>query len=416
MKLNLLATTAVAALFASAGVYAHAQGPVHKQDEKARMHQRTGPAAKQEPLAAKQNRGAEKQLQTKDTAAEQGKATAQHALDAQHEDHAAHDQMNAKKDEALKAAEHAQQKKPDKAAEKKDQSRAAQSRDHGKGEEQAAMDNSQREKTSNRTAEKNNDKRSTKGVDQAKDYGQNSGRSKQSADKSKPDEKSNKNAVVESKSDKRGSRNDGPGDKGTTSAADKGGLSSKPVSAQTGIDKKSSTQISEQDRTKIFSTLKSEKRASHQQININVSVGERLPRHVHARPLPRTVVEVLPQYRGYDYVTVRDEIAIVRPGTRKVVDVIREPGSSSSFASMSTHASSTTIHLTDQQRTKLRQEARRFTSSQVSSSGSQCLSLQPVPSFLANENPDMQKYRMLAIGDDIVLVDPNQKKVVDVIH
>ena len=154
-----------------------------------------------------------------------------------------------------------------------------------------------------------------------------------------------------------------------------------------------------------------------------MNLGQRLPPRVHPRPLPRTVVEVMPQYRGYEFVTVRDEIAIVRPGTREVVDVIREPGSSSSFASTSTHqgssssgSSSSTIHLTDQQRTRLREEAGRFKTSQVSSAGSQCLSLQPVPDSLANENPDLKQYQMLAIGDDIVLVDPNQKKIVDVIQ
>jgi hypothetical protein len=113
---------------------------------------------------------------------------------------------------------------------------------------------------------------------------------------------------------------------------------------------------------------------------------------------------------------VRDEIAIVRPGTREVVDVISEPGSSSTFASTSTHGSSTTIHLSDHQRTTLRQAASRFKTSQVSSSGSQCLSLQPIPDSLAKDNPDLKQYQMLAIGDDVVLVDPDQKKIVDVIR
>ena len=65
---------------------------------------------------------------------------------------------------------------------------------------------------------------------------------------------------------------------------------------------------------------------------------------------------------------------------------------------------------------RLREEAGRFKTSQVSSAGSQCLSLQPVPDSLANDNPDLKQYQMLAIGDDIVLVDPNQKKIVDVIQ
>ena len=54
--------------------------------------------------------------------------------------------------------------------------------------------------------------------------------------------------------------------------------------------------------------------------------------------------------------------------------------------------------------------------SQVSSAGAQCLSLQPVPDSLVKDNPDLKQYQMLAIGDDVVLVDPNQKKIVDVIQ
>ena len=48
-------------------------------------------------------------------------------------------------------------------------------------------------------------------------------------------------------------------------------------------------------------------------------------------------------------------------------------------------------------------------------SASNCLSLQPVPEELARNNPELANYRYLAIGDDVVLVDPQQRKVVQVI-
>ena len=152
MKLNLLATTAVAALLASGGIYAQAQGPEHKQDDKAQLHQQ------QQKGAAKQDRADEKQARGKEGAAGQAKP-AQHAQDAQQKNGAAHDQMNAKKDEAPKANEQAQSKKPDTAAEnqdrKKDQSRAAESRDRAKGasdkpgKDEAAKDNGLKDKKSN---------------------------------------------------------------------------------------------------------------------------------------------------------------------------------------------------------------------------------------------------------------------------
>jgi len=236
--------------------------------------------------------------------------------------------------------------------------------------------------------------------------------SKQQAEQSKPNNQPNTSAAdAKAGNNKQPAQNQNAAQKNAPSPNQQAGSTSNTQSTNT-----ASAKLSESDRTKVFSTLKSGTQASTQRIDIDVNVGTRLPPRVHPRPLPRTVVEVMPQYRGYEFVMVRDEIAIVRPGTREVVDVIRDPGLSSTFASTTTHRGSTTIHLTDQQRTRLREEAGRFKTSQVSGAGSQCLSLQPVPDSLASENPALKQYQMLAIGDDIVLVDPNQKKIVDVIQ
>jgi len=416
MKVNLLATTAAIALLASGGAWAQAQSPASKHDEKAQAHEQKAQAheqkaqaheqkAKQEPLAAKQKQADE--LRTKNTAAEVGKPGDQHAQDAHQKNKASRDQMNAKKDEGSKASEHAQSKKPDSAADNKDLK---------KDQSRAAKDNSKPDKTKNQAAKETKDQTSTKAAEQAKDRGQKADQSKQSADKSKPNDKPNSSAAADSKTGNTSAKNGQPTDKGNKNAAQNNRDPSQHANQQAGMNDKTSTKISEQDRTKIFSNLKSEKRVSNRQVNIDVTVGQRLPARVRPRPLPRTVVQIAPEYRGYDYVMVRDEIAIVRPGTREVVDVIREPGSSSSFASTTTTHQGGSIHLSNEQRDTLRKEARRFTTSQVSSSGSSCLSLHPVPASLANGNTELRSYQYLAIGDDIILVNPKDKTVVDVIH
>jgi hypothetical protein len=173
-----------------------------------------------------------------------------------------------------------------------------------------------------------------------------------------------------------------------------------------------STKLSETDRSKVVSTLKQERTTSREQINVQVNIGERLPPRIRARPLPATIVQIMPAYRGYEYVTVRDEVMIVRPGTREVVDVIREGGPS--YARSQTR--STTVRLTDDQRQVLLREARPMTSAQVSSQGPTCLPMQPVPESLASQNPDLRGFQMLAVGSDVVLIDPKDQKVVDVIH
>jgi Protein of unknown function (DUF1236) len=66
--------------------------------------------------------------------------------------------------------------------------------------------------------------------------------------------------------------------------------------------------------------------ARPQNVNVDVHVGASLPRDVDLMPLPPTIVDLVPEYRGYDYVVVNDEIVIVQPSTRDVVEVINTGG------------------------------------------------------------------------------------------
>jgi hypothetical protein len=48
-----------------------------------------------------------------------------------------------------------------------------------------------------------------------------------------------------------------------------------------------------------------------------------IPTDVRLYELPSTIVEVVPAYRTYRYFVVADDIIIVEPGTRRIVQVIR---------------------------------------------------------------------------------------------
>jgi hypothetical protein len=56
--------------------------------------------------------------------------------------------------------------------------------------------------------------------------------------------------------------------------------------------------------------------------NFDVSVGAKIPRDVHITVLPEDVVQIVPQYEGYDYVLLGDQILIVDPSTLEIVAVI----------------------------------------------------------------------------------------------
>jgi hypothetical protein len=53
-----------------------------------------------------------------------------------------------------------------------------------------------------------------------------------------------------------------------------------------------------------------------------LSVGTRVPNTVTLYAVPATIVDILPQYRGFEYVVVRDELVIIDPETLEVVAVL----------------------------------------------------------------------------------------------
>jgi hypothetical protein len=57
-----------------------------------------------------------------------------------------------------------------------------------------------------------------------------------------------------------------------------------------------------------------------------VHVGAPLPGGVDLMPLPTPVVDLVPEYRDYEYVVVNNEIVFVKPSTRQVVEVIDTGG------------------------------------------------------------------------------------------
>ena len=182
-----------------------------------------------------------------------------------------------------------------------------------------------------------------------------------------------------------------------------------------------SVTVNEQQRTQIVDRLRRDRSASRQNLNIQVNVGERLPPRARLQRLPPDIVRITPQYRGYEYTVVEDRIYVVEPRTRRVVEVISESGPSTRTTS-TTRTGGERVVITREQRETFKQVARRtMTTAPTSASPSgslsdqACLTLQPVPEELARANPELSAYRYLAIGDQIVLVDPRSQKVVEVI-
>jgi Protein of unknown function (DUF1236) len=57
-------------------------------------------------------------------------------------------------------------------------------------------------------------------------------------------------------------------------------------------------------------------------VNFNISVGTRVPRVVHVEVLPEDIVSIVPEYRGFDYIVVGDQILIIDPDSLEIVTII----------------------------------------------------------------------------------------------
>jgi len=82
--------------------------------------------------------------------------------------------------------------------------------------------------------------------------------------------------------------------------------------------------LSTEQRAKITSVIKSQKveRVEPSKLNIQINVGTKIPSSVRVHRLPAEVVTIYPEWRGYDYILVGDQIIIVEPRTHEIVFII----------------------------------------------------------------------------------------------
>src|SRR5665811_2177752 len=75
-------------------------------------------------------------------------------------------------------------------------------------------------------------------------------------------------------------------------------------------DSAGSAKLSTEQRSKI-TTIFRQNKVEPAHLNISVSVGTRVPDSVHFYPLPVEVIVVYPEWRGYDYILVGNEILVI---------------------------------------------------------------------------------------------------------
>src|ERR1700726_1038896 len=80
--------------------------------------------------------------------------------------------------------------------------------------------------------------------------------------------------------------------------------------------------LSTEQRTKITTVIRDQRVAPVNNANFSIAVGTRVPREMTFHPLPAEVVSIYPEWRGYQFILVRDQILVVDPRTFEIVAIL----------------------------------------------------------------------------------------------
>ena len=157
-------------------------------------------------------------------------------------------------------------------------------------------------------------------------------------------------------------------------------------------------------------------------VNIDISIGRRLPRDWDFVPVPVAVIDIVPEYRGYYFAWVEDEYVIVEPDTYEVVAVLPAERSQAGASSgrQSSGQCSTQLSLTTTQRKLVLDNVRGGREADVSNISvgldvPRGVELQRFPQSVLAEATALEGCQYFDTGDQIAIVNPDEHKIVLVI-
>ncbi|MEY9524436.1 hypothetical protein ABIF70_005577 [Bradyrhizobium japonicum] len=204
-----------------------------------------------------------------------------------------------------------------------------------------------------------------------------------------------------------------------------------PNNQQSTADRSSNTNvnasvnINDQQRTRISTSISHLNVQPLNNVNFSLSVGTAVPRDIRLQPLPAEVVEIVPQYRGYNFVLVKDEIVIVEPSTYKIVTVLPYSGRSTAAAPARTEQRKATFSDRDREvirkHTKVRpvERERQTTGSTVRTEirrGERLpegVEVETFPEEVYREAPSLREYRYINRDSRTYIVEPGERRVIE---
>jgi Protein of unknown function (DUF1236) len=181
-----------------------------------------------------------------------------------------------------------------------------------------------------------------------------------------------------------------------------------------------SANLNENQRTRVSESIARLNVAPLNNVNFSLSVGTVVPRDARFHPLPADIVEVMPQYRGYNFFVVRDDIVIVDPASYKIVDVLPRTGRSTA-AAPAPHRTT----FSDRDREVIRKHARsprieqRTTGSAASTRvrvGERLpdsVEIRSFPDEVYRESPSLREYRYIERDDRTYVIEPRERTIIE---
>lgn len=204
-----------------------------------------------------------------------------------------------------------------------------------------------------------------------------------------------------------------------------------PTSQQNTADRSSNTNantsvnINDQQRTRISASISHLNVQPLTNVNFSLSVGTVVPRDVRLQPLPAEVVEIVPQYRGYNFVLVKDEIVIVEPSTYKIVATLPYSGRSTAAAPARTDQRKATF--SDRDREVIRKHAKaRPVERERQTTGStvrteirrgervpEGVEIEAFPEEVYRDAPTLREYGYINRDSRTYIVEPHERRVIE---
>lgn len=184
--------------------------------------------------------------------------------------------------------------------------------------------------------------------------------------------------------------------------------------------------LNKQQETKISASISHLNVRPLTSVNFSLNVGTVVPRDVQLSTLPPDVVEIVPQYRGYSFALVKDEIVVVDPATYKIVTVLPYSGQSTATTTPTRERSASKF--SDRDREVIRKHAKTRTEgrSERQTTGStarseihvgdrvpESVEVEEFPSTVYRDAPDLREYRYIHRDTRTYVVEPGERRIIE---